>query len=192
MNFTFRAFLDHITNHMAQNLSRSCRKSTKNGVGRHHFRDLFGPLGPQFGPKQAQTGPLWPMTMAHCGTGEKRYLKYQNQTFFMYIWKNGPKNLYSRLSPLFFPGVDFYGFSIYFYSFQDFYKKIQAFSEHQLCQCAKFLVGKNSKICFSFLDKPLTSILQKSVCKNLENCRRRQKNRNGLPTILNSGLSGRL
>ena len=78
MNSTFEEFLDHWTNHMGQNLSRSCRKSTKNGVGRHHFRDLFGPLGPQFGPKWAQTGPLGPKTMAHCGTGEKIYLKYQN------------------------------------------------------------------------------------------------------------------
>ena len=122
MNSTFRAILEHLTNHMGQNWSRISQKSTKNGVGRHHFRDLFGPLAPQLGPRWAQTGPLGPKTMNHCGTGEKRYLKYQNQPFFMYICKKGPKNLYSRLSPLFFSGVDFYGFSIFSYNFQDFYK----------------------------------------------------------------------
>ena len=78
MNSTFRAFLEHLTKHTGQNWSQSCRKSTKNGVGRHHFRDLFGPLGPQFGPKLAQTGPLGSKTMAHYGAGEKRFWKYQN------------------------------------------------------------------------------------------------------------------
>ena len=53
-------------------------------------------------------------------------------------------------------------------------KKVGFFSKHKLCHCAKFFVGKNSKIRFDqILDKPLTSILQKTVCKNLENCRRR-------------------
>ena len=53
-------------------------------------------------------------------------------------------------------------------------KKLGFFSKHQLGQCAKFFVGKNSKIRFMILlDKPLTSILRKTVCKNLENCRRR-------------------
>ena len=53
-------------------------------------------------------------------------------------------------------------------------KKVGFFSKHQLGQCAKFFVGKNSKIRFMILlDKPLTSILQKSDCKNLENCKSR-------------------
>ena len=61
-------------------------------------------------------------------------------------------------------------------------KKLGFFSKHQLGQCAKFFVGKNSKIRFMILlDKPLTSILQKSDCKNLENCKSRQKNRKSLP-----------
>ena len=53
-------------------------------------------------------------------------------------------------------------------------KKIQLFSEHQLGQYVKFFVGKNSTIRFEeILDKPLASILQKSDCKNLENCKSR-------------------
>ena len=104
-----------------------------------------------------------------------------------------------------------YHFSIFFYNFQDFYKrffakcsqevclkrlqsgflifclqkiwhtdqvgvpkKVGFFSKHHFRQRAKLFVGKNSKIRFiAILDKPLTSILQKNVCKNLENCRRR-------------------
>ena len=53
-------------------------------------------------------------------------------------------------------------------------KKAGFFSKHQLGHCAKFFVGKNSKIRFMIiLDKPLASILQKSDCKNLENCKSR-------------------
>ena len=72
-------------------------------------------------------------------------------------------------------------------------KKIQPFSEHQLGQCAKFFVGTNSKIRFEqILDKPLTSILQKSVCKNLENCKSRQENGETLPNLgLPSGKPAR-
>ena len=56
-------------------------------------------------------------------------------------------------------------------------KKAGFFLKHQFGHCAKFFVGKNSKIRFEkILDKPLTSILQKSVCKNLEKWKSRLEN----------------
>ena len=125
---------------------------------------------------------------------------------FRYV-SNGPKKKKKIVSC---PRVVSHHFSIFFYNFQDFYKrffakcsqevclgrlqsgflifclqkiwhtdevgvpkKVGFFSKHHLRQCAKFFVDKKSKICsVGVLDKPLTSILQKTVCKNLENCRR--------------------
>ena len=75
MNSTFRAFLEHLTNHMGQNWSRSCQKSTINGVGRHHFRDQFGPLWPHFSfqlshknPKSCCLRDMW--TWTGLGSGD--------------------------------------------------------------------------------------------------------------------------
>ena len=94
-------------------------------------------------------------------------------------------------------------FSIFFYNFQDFYnffflqnwcseKSWIFFKTPTLSVCQIFCRQKFKNLFFSFLDKPLTSILQKSVCKNLENCKSRQENGETLPNLgLPSGKPAR-
>ena len=128
MFFTFRRFWGHFTNHMGQKLSRNYRKSTKNGVGRHHFRDLFGPF---WAPTWAHLGPNWPIWSHHyCPMWYrwKKLLEMLKSAVFQRRAEKGPKNLYSRFSPLFFSGVDFYGFSIFSYNFQPIWIILFAFS----------------------------------------------------------------
>ena len=101
MFFTFQRFLGHFTNHTGQKLGRSSRKSTKNGVGRHHFRDLFGPI---WTPTWAHMGPNWPIWSHHYGPlwyWRKKLSEMLKSAFFRKT-KNRLKNLYSRFSKLFF------------------------------------------------------------------------------------------
>ena len=128
MFFIFLRFLGHLDNHIGQKWSRSSRKSTKNGVGRHHFRTLLGSIG---APACALLGPnlpIWSHHMVHCGYWWKMLPEMLKSAVFSKKVKIGSKNLYSRLSLLFISGVNFYGFYIFSYNFQPIWIILFAFS----------------------------------------------------------------
>ena len=143
MFFILQRFLGHFTNHMGQKRSRNCRKSTKNGVGRHHFRALFGPIGALTWAHLGPNCAIWSHHMVHCGTGWKKLLEMLKSGVFQKRTKIGPKNLYSQLSQLFISVVDFYGFYIFSYNFQPILIKLVAFfsqSDGATFHCSEFWI----------------------------------------------------
>ena len=105
MFFTFWRFGGHFTNHTGQKLSPSYRKSNKNGVGRDHFCDLFGPF---WTPAWAHLGPNWPIWshhMVYCGSGCKKYIKNVEISCFSTIRQNRAKKpLFAIISVIYFRG----------------------------------------------------------------------------------------
>ena len=143
MFFILQRFLGHFTNHMGQKRSRNCRKSTKNCVGWHHFRDLFGPIGALTWAHLGPNCAIWSHHMVHCGTGWKKLLEMLKSGVFQKRTKIGPKNLYSQLSQLFISVVDFYGFYIFSYNFQPILIKLVAFfsqSDGVTFHCSEFWI----------------------------------------------------
>ena len=140
---TFRRFWGHFTEHTAQKYGRIYRKSTKNGVGRHHFRALLGPI---WVPTWAHLAPNWPIWSHHYGPlwyRWKKLLEMLKSAVFQQRAKIGPKNLYSQLSLLFFSVVDFYGFYIFSYNFQPILIILVAFfsqSDGATFHCSEFWI----------------------------------------------------
>ena len=97
--------LCHLDIHMGQKWSRSSRKSTKNGVGRHHFRALLGCIG---APAWAHLGPnlpIWSHHMVNCGYWWKMLLEMLISAVFSQKSQNRAKKpLFAIISVIYFRG----------------------------------------------------------------------------------------
>ena len=105
MFFIFLRFWGHLDIHMGQKWSRSNRKSTKNGVGRHYFRALLGSIG---APAWAHLGPnlpIWSHHMVNCGYWWKMLLEMLISAVFSQKNQNRAKKpLFAIISVIYFQG----------------------------------------------------------------------------------------
>ena len=105
MFFTFRRFWAHFTNHMGRKSSRNYRKSTKNGVGRHHFRALLGSIGAPVWAHLGLNSPFWSHHMVHCGYWWKMLLEMLKSAVFSKKSQNRAKKpLFAIISVIYFQG----------------------------------------------------------------------------------------